>query len=66
MISLFGQVGVIRRHMGNQLDTVKQWKKQLADEFEGGRIARNRGLRESWLVGFIDHLFERGSEFEDD
>ncbi len=39
---------------------------QLADEFEGGRVARNRGLRESWQVGFIDYLYERRSDFEDD
>ncbi len=37
---------------------------RLADEFEGGRIAKNRGLRESWRVGILDHLFERVSEFE--
>lgn len=36
----------------------------LADEFEGGRLSADRGLAESWRVGFIDHLFERRSEFE--
>ena len=38
----------------------------LADEFEGGEVRRNRGLRESWCVGFIDHLYERHSDFEPD
>lgn len=38
---------------------------RLADEFEGGRLGQNRVLRESWLVGFIDHVYERPSEFED-
>lgn len=37
----------------------------LADAFEGGGISRNRGLRESWRVGFIDHLYERRSDFEE-
>ncbi len=37
----------------------------LANEFEGGRVRENRGLRESWRVGFIDHLYERHSDFED-
>jgi len=37
----------------------------LADEFEGGRVRQNRGLRESWQVGFIDHLQDRRSDFED-
>ena len=37
----------------------------LANEFEGGRVRSNRGLRESWRVGFIDYLYERHSEFED-
>lgn len=39
---------------------------QLADEFEEGRVGRNRGLREAWQVGFVDHLFETSSEFEGD
>ena len=39
---------------------------RLADEFESGAVRRNRGLRESWRVGFIDHLFERVSDFEQD
>jgi uncharacterized cupin superfamily protein len=38
----------------------------LADEFEGGRVGRHRGLRESWQVGFLDHLYERRSDFEPD
>ncbi|MCP5059075.1 MAG: cupin domain-containing protein [bacterium] len=38
----------------------------LANEFEGGRVRENRGLRESWHVGFIDHLRERRSDFEPD
>lgn len=38
----------------------------LADEFEGGRVRENRGLRESWRVGFIDHLYDRRSDFEPD
>ena len=38
----------------------------LADEFEGGKVRQNRGLRESWRVGFIDHLYERRSDFEPD
>lgn len=37
---------------------------ELADEFEGGVLADNRGLAEGWRVGFIDHLFPRVSEFE--
>ena len=37
----------------------------LADEFEGGSVAGNRGLRESWRVGFIDHLYPRVSDFEE-
>ena len=36
----------------------------LANEFEGGLVRQNRGLRESWHVGFIDHLYERHSDFE--
>ena len=36
----------------------------LVDEFEGGALGENRGLAESWRVGFIDHLFHRVSEFE--
>jgi uncharacterized cupin superfamily protein len=36
----------------------------LADEFEKGQVSRNRGLRESWLVGFIDHVYDRSSDFE--
>ncbi len=38
----------------------------LANEFEGGRVRANRGLRESWRVGFIDHLYDRKSDFEPD
>jgi hypothetical protein len=38
----------------------------LADEFEGGRVRGNRGLRESWRVGFVDHLYEGRSDFEPD
>jgi uncharacterized cupin superfamily protein len=37
----------------------------LADAFEGGAVSRNRGLRESWRVGFVDHLYERRSDFEE-
>lgn len=37
----------------------------LANEFEKGRVRENRGLRESWRVGFIDHLYPRRSDFED-
>ena len=37
---------------------------ELADEFEGGELSRNRGLAESWRVGFIDHLFRRVCDFE--
>jgi uncharacterized cupin superfamily protein len=37
---------------------------RLADEFEGGALTENRGLAESWRVGFIDHLFHRVSDFE--
>ncbi len=36
----------------------------LTDEFEGGGVVGNRGLSESWRVGFIDHLFHRLSDFE--
>jgi uncharacterized cupin superfamily protein len=36
----------------------------LANEFEGGLVRENRGLRESWRVGFIDYLYERHSDFE--
>ena len=38
----------------------------LADQFDGGALSRNRGLRESWRVGFLDHLYERVCDFEDD
>ena len=37
---------------------------RLANEFEDGAVRENRGLRESWRVGFIDHLYERRSDFE--
>jgi uncharacterized cupin superfamily protein len=39
---------------------------QLVDEFERGEVTRNRGLRESWQVGLIDHLYDRISDFESD
>jgi len=39
---------------------------RLANKFEGGLVRTNRGLRESWRVGFIDHLHPRRSEFEPD
>jgi uncharacterized cupin superfamily protein len=38
----------------------------LANEFEKGRIRTNRGLRESWRVGFVDHLYAHESDFEAD
>ena len=38
----------------------------LANEFEKGRIRKHRGLRESWRVGFVDHLYPRRSDFEAD
>jgi uncharacterized cupin superfamily protein len=38
----------------------------LANEFEGGQVRENRGLRESWRVGFIDHVYPRVSDFEPD
>ncbi len=37
---------------------------RLANEFEGGAVKESRGLRESWRVGFIDHLYPRRSDFE--
>jgi hypothetical protein len=37
---------------------------RLANVFEDGRIRRDRGLRESWRVGFLDHLYPRRSDFE--
>ena len=37
---------------------------RLANEFEDGRIRAHRGLRESWRVGFLDHLYPRRSDFE--
>ncbi len=37
---------------------------ELADAFEGGALARNRGLRESWAVGLIDHFYPRPCDFE--
>jgi uncharacterized cupin superfamily protein len=37
-----------------------------ANDFEGGAVRENRGLRESWRVGFIDHLYPRRSDFEPD
>ena len=37
---------------------------RLANEFEDGLVRENRGLRESWRVGFIDHLYDRRSDFE--
>ena len=37
---------------------------RLANTFEGGQIKLNRGLRESWRVGLIDHVYPRASDFE--
>ena len=37
---------------------------RLANEFEGGRVRGSRGLRESWRVGFVDHVYPRESDFE--
>ena len=37
---------------------------ELADEFEGGKIASNGGLREAWRVGFMDHVFPKPSDFD--
>ena len=39
---------------------------QLVDEFEQGRVSRDRGLRESWLVAFVDHLGLRPHARPDD
>jgi uncharacterized cupin superfamily protein len=39
---------------------------RLANEFENGAVRENRGLRESWRVGFIDHIYPRTSDFEPD
>lgn len=39
---------------------------ELADAFEAGRVRASRGLRESWRVGFLDHLYARRSDFEPD
>jgi len=36
----------------------------LANEFEGGKVRESRGLRESWRVGFVDHVYPRESDFE--
>ena len=37
---------------------------ELADEFEGGKIAASSGLRESWRAGFMDHVFPKPSDFD--
>jgi uncharacterized cupin superfamily protein len=36
---------------------------ELADEFEGGRLSASWVRKERWRVGFIDHVFTRGSDF---
>lgn len=37
---------------------------RLANDFENGQIKLNRGLRESWRVGFLDHIYPRVCDFE--
>lgn len=39
---------------------------RLANDFEGGKVKEDRGLRESWRVGLVDHVYPRASEFEEE
>jgi len=57
-------LGVTHPEVGPATDLPPDALLRLANEFEGGRVRENRGLRESWRVGFIDHVYPRESDFE--